>query len=187
MKKKLLLLYFKLIMERSKRKFSNEKWLTQCCSCWKLEKRTNMLWWHFIPQKKWWTAKVMLDNVNSQHSICNANQHREGKNGEQYKYGIWIDKTYGKWYADKIISDCNRIYTYSIDSITKDIDDLLALMRAKLKVIHYKNIAHLMLQKRIGIKMHKLLFIDNATITDLLANYKNDKTSKKRKTTKTNR
>ena len=169
MKAKLLKIYFLLIMERSKRKHANDKTsLVQCCSCNKYSYFWDMLGGHFIPQSAGWIAKVTLDNVQAQHSVCNANQHREGKHGDQYRYGVWLDKQYGKWTAEKIINKCKGVYTYSVASISEDIDDLLIRMKNKLNKLVDRDMADKMLEKRLGKRLYKLLFIDEWYSEDLI-------------------
>lgn len=99
---------------------------------------------------------------------CNANQHREGKHGDQYRYGVWLDKQYGKWTAEKIINKCKGVYTYSVSSISCDIDDLLILMKNKLNKLVDRDMADKMLEKRLGKRLYKLLFIDEWYSEDLI-------------------
>lgn len=174
MKEKLLKIYFLLIMERSKRKHANNKTsLVQCCSCYKHSHFWDMLGWHFIPQSAGRIAKITLDNVNAQHSVCNASQHREGKHGDQYRYWIRIDKQYGKWTADKIISKCKWVYSYNVTSISEDIDRLLIMMKDKLNKLVDRDMADKMLEKRLGKRLYKLLFIDEWYSEDLILYIKN--------------
>jgi hypothetical protein len=156
-------------MEYSKRKHANDKTsLVQCCSCYKYSHFWDMLGWHFIPQSAGWIAKITLDNVNAQHSVCNASQHREGKHGDQYRYWIRLDKQYGKWTADKIINKCKWVYSYNVDSISRDIDKLLGLMRDKLNKLVDRDNAHKMLEKRLGKRLYNLLFIEYGDSNDLI-------------------
>jgi len=102
----------------------------------------------------------MLDNVHSQHPNCNANQHREGKNWDQYRYWKRLDRTYWEWTADRIIEETQSLYSYTVQSISEDIDSLLTNMFTKLQSMKYKDVAYKMLEKRLWKKIYKILFED---------------------------
>jgi len=86
-----------LVLIRGKIKHT-DNWLAICCTCWLFTHRTNLQWWHFIPQSKWDSCRFELDNVNAQCPACNGRCNH----GEQYKHWLYIDKTYWKGRADEL-------------------------------------------------------------------------------------
>lgn len=173
MKQKLLKIYFLLLMEYSKRKDSDDNtWLVQCCSCYGISHWTMMLWWHFIPQAKWWIAKVLETNIHAQHPNCNANQHREGKNGDQYRYGARLDRQYWEGTAEYIIQKTREVYEYTVKSISEDIDNLLAKMDRKLHTMNSPDLAHEYLKKRLWVKIYRILFEEDWNSENLITFFK---------------
>ncbi len=173
MKQKLLKIYFLLLMEWSKRKDSDDKtWLIQCCSCYGISHRTMMLWWHFIPQSRWRMAKVLESNIHAQHPNCNANQHREGKNGDQYRYGQRLDRQYWEGTAEFVIQETTKLYEYTVLSISEDIDILLGKMDIKLATMNSPDLAHQYLKKRLWVKIYKILFEEDGSSENLIAFFK---------------
>ncbi|QDP50533.1 MAG: putative protein ninG [Prokaryotic dsDNA virus sp.] len=96
------------------RKAKNE--FAKCVTCGKVAHFSKLQAGHFISRKNYAT-RWDDTNVQVQCVACNVYKY-----GEQYKFGIWLDKNIGEGTADKLYKKSRKICKFSDDKIKEMID-----------------------------------------------------------------
>lgn len=130
-KTKLKQILLELSLLRGKMKHIDSRWEVRCCTCVVYTHRTKLQWWHFQPQSKGDSTRFEIDNINAQCQGCNG----RGRQGEQYKHWLYIDKIYWDGRADELTTQSCKVKKWGMQELEDAIDyrvDLIANLYNKL-------------------------------------------------------
>jgi len=117
---KLVKLADKVFSEFIRRRNANELGITECFTCGKVDHWKKLQCGHFQSRKHYntrWNEK----NCQVQCAGCNVFRY-----GEQYKFGLYLDKKFGGKMSEKLMQDARKTIKLSNFEIQEIID-------------HYKN------------------------------------------------
>jgi hypothetical protein len=117
---KLVKLADKVFSEFIRRRNANELGITECFTCGKVDHWKKLQCGHFQSRKHYntrWNEK----NCQVQCAGCNVFRY-----GEQYKFGLYLDKKFGGKLSEKLMQDARKTIKLSNFEIQEIID-------------HYKN------------------------------------------------
>lgn len=117
-KTKLKQILLELVLIRWKIKDTDKNGNTYCITCNLFTHRTNLCWWHFMPQSRGDSTRFELDNVNAQCSWCNGKSNQ----GEQWKHWVYIDKRYWKGRAEQLQAQSHKLRKWGMGELEQEID-----------------------------------------------------------------
>jgi hypothetical protein len=109
--------YFSIYVRYRDGKFQNGQWITECITCGVWKPIAQMQAGHFMSRGKYPT-RWEEENVNSQCVSCNM-----FKSGEQYKYGLALEKKYGEGTAERLAQMSHEVRKFSIADLEQIIND----------------------------------------------------------------
>ena len=118
-----------LVLMWGKVKKTDKFWKTACCTCWLYTHRTNLQWWHFMPQSKWNSTRFELDNVNAQCAGCNG----RGNQWEQHLHWLYIDQEYWEGRSAEIIKMTQKPKKWNMQALQQAINEVEKLLTDRYK------------------------------------------------------
>lgn len=109
---------------RGKIKKVDKYWVVKCCTCPTTTHRTNLNWWHCIPQAKGKACKFLLRNINQQCSGCNwkANQW------QQHLHALYIANEYWQDVCDDLFVRQHTTFKPTIQRLEDKIQEVIDLI-----------------------------------------------------------
>jgi len=117
---KLVKLADKVFSEFIRRRNANELGITECFTCGKVDHWKKLQCGHF-QSRKHYNTRWNETNCQVQCAGCNVFRY-----GEQYKFGLYLDKKFGGKMSEKLMQDARKTIKLSNFEIQEIID-------------HYKN------------------------------------------------
>ena len=117
---KLVKLADKIFSEFIRRRNANELGITECFTCGKVDHWKKLQCGHF-QSRKHYNTRWNETNCQVQCAGCNVFRY-----GEQYKFGLYLDKKFGGKMSEKLMQDARKTIKLSNFEIQEIID-------------HYKN------------------------------------------------
>jgi|TARA_B110001450_G_scaffold17223_1_gene15851 hypothetical protein len=117
---KLVKLADKVFSEFIRRRNANELGITECFTCGKVDHWKKLQCGHF-QSRKHYNTRWNENNCQVQCAGCNVFRY-----GEQYKFGLYLDKKFGGKMSEKLMQDARKTIKLSNFEIQEIID-------------HYKN------------------------------------------------
>jgi hypothetical protein len=117
---KLVKLADKVFSEFIRRRNANELGITECFTCGKIDHWKKLQCGHF-QSRKHYNTRWNETNCQVQCAGCNVFRY-----GEQYKFGLYLNKKFGGNISEKLMQDARKIIKLSNFEIQEIID-------------HYKN------------------------------------------------
>lgn len=103
-----------------RRRNANLDGFVECVTCGNVRHWKQMQAGHFMSRRKYSTRWDEM-NVQVQDDACNR-----WRQGEQYKFALWLDENYGEGTADKLVLKSNQQVKYSTEELEEMIEDYKA-------------------------------------------------------------
>jgi len=109
-------------------KAANLDGFAECVTCGKVDHWKKLQCGHFMSRRKYstrWTAEP-IPNCAPQCYGCNI-----GRQGEQFKFSIYLDQTYGEGSADTLLRASNETIKYSDQDLLELIEEFKQKLSAQ--------------------------------------------------------